>query len=34
MRSSVLPMDLLSSTNVNSQFFASIFNRTQKLALG
>ena len=32
LRRAVLHTDLLSSTNVNSQFFASIFNLAQKLA--
>ena len=32
LRRAVLPTDLTTSTNVNSQFFASIFNLAQKLA--
>ncbi len=32
LRHSVLPTDLLSSSVINSQFFASIFDLAQKLA--
>ncbi len=34
LRSSVLPTDMTRSSVLNSQFFASIFDLAQKLALG